>query len=291
MSEGERQASRTAIGVAMLRAAHQVLDGGPKVLDDTVIVSLLGPALMDRVRGEAERFDIPRSLALRAHVLLRSRFTEERLRLAVERGVTQLIVLGAGLDTFSLRQPDWARTLRIYEVDHPASQSVKRGMIGRAEIPMPHNVTFVPIDFEHDTLQDGLARAGFDPAAMTFVSCLGVLVYLTRAAIDELFAFIARLPAGSECAFTFGGKQDEERPNETSLAAMAAHAGEPWISTMEIDDVRAMLVRAGLPGPEQPSPEQILGWLGDRTDQLRPPKRNAIASVVVGGPLTLTSTS
>jgi methyltransferase (TIGR00027 family) len=277
----DREASKTAIGVAMLRAAHQLLDGEPRILDDTVVVRLLGADREARIRAGADAFREPRAMALRAHVLLRSRFAEERLRDAVGRGVTQLLMLGAGLDTFAYRQPVWARALRIYEVDHPASQGVKRAWLDAAGIALPPNLTFAPIDFEHDTLQAGLQRAGFDPAAMTFVSCLGVLVYLTADAIADLFAFVARLPAQSECAFTFGGTRGPEEPGRTSLAARAADVGEPWVSGMEIEDVVAVLARAGLRAPVQPTPDEIRAYLGRRTDGLEPPKRDRIASVVV----------
>lgn len=208
----EREASKTAIGVAVLRAVHQLLDGEPKILDDTMVVALLGPERERRIRDGADAFRDPRSMALRSHVVLRSRFAEERLHAAVARGIRQLIVLGAGLDTFAYRQPAWAGALRIYEVDHPASQGVKRGWLETARIESPQNLTYVPIDFERDTLAAGLERAGFDPAAKTFVSCLGVLVYLTEDAIAELFAFVARLPAQSECVFTFGGTRGPDEP-------------------------------------------------------------------------------
>ncbi len=278
----ERSASKTAVGVAILRAAHQLLDGDPKVLDDTVVVALLGPEAEMGIRAAPERFREPRAMALRSHVLLRSRFAEERLREAVARGVTQLVVLGAGLDTFAYRQPPWARALRIYEVDHPASQAAKRGRLTAAGITLPSNLTYAPIDFEHDTLASGLARAGFDPASMTFVSCLGVLVYLTGAAIAELFAFVARLAAGSECAFTFGGARTPEEPGRPSLATVAADLGEPWVSSMEIEDAEAVLARAGLPAPVLMSREQALAWLGERSDGLELPRRERVATVVVG---------
>lgn len=277
----EREASRTAIGVAMLRAAHQIFDGQPRILDDPVSLRLLSPEVQERVRAGAATFAEPRSQALRTHVLLRSRFAEERLRLALDRGVTQFVVLGAGLDTFAYRQPVWAAALRIFEVDHPASQALKRERLMAAGVAVPANVTFAPIDFEHDTLESGLARAGFDPAARTFVSCLGVLVYLTGEAIADLFAFIARLPERSECVFTYGGARSTDRPDQPSLASTAAALGEPWQSSMEIDDVRAVLTRAGLPAPTSPTELQLSEWLGVRTDGLERPKRERIASVLV----------
>ena len=277
----ERGASKTAVGVAILRAAHQLFDGEPRILDDTVVVALLGPEAVDGMRAQPERFREPRAMALRSHVLLRSRFAEERLREAVGRGVTQLVVLGAGLDTFAYRQPEWAGALHIYEVDHPASQAAKRGRLEAGRIAIPPNLTFTPVDFERDTLEAGLERAGFDPAAKTFVSCLGVLVYLTGEAIAELFAFVARLPAGSECAFTFGGTLAPEEPGRPSLATVAADLGEPWVSRLEIGDVEAVLARAGLPKPALMSREEAIAWMGSRSDGLELPRRERVATVVV----------
>lgn len=277
----ERSASSTAVGVAMLRAAHQLLDGPPRILDDSVVLALLGPALVARVRERARLYAEPWSLSLRTHVLLRSRYAEERLREAVERGVTQFVALGAGLDTFAYRQPAWATALRLFEVDHPASQAAKRERLRAAGIPVPGNVTFAPIDFEGETLRDGLSRAGFDPGARTFVSCLGVLVYLTREAIDALFAFIAALPAGSECVFTYGGDRTGGEGGRPSLASLVARLGEPFRSGMSIEDIGVVLDRAGLPRSTQPTDAQIADWLGDRHDGLRPPRLDRISSVVV----------
>lgn len=278
---GERSASSTAVGVATLRAAHLLFDGEPRVLDDTVVLALLGAETVDRVRERESFYREPAAKAIRVHVVLRSRFAEERLREAVERGVAQFVVLGAGLDTFPYRQPAWASELRIYEVDHPASQSAKRERLAAAGIIVPPNLTFAPIDFEHDTLLAGLARSGFDPMAKTFVSCLGVLVYLTGEAIADIFAFIARLSEGSECVFTFGGTRGADKPGNPSLATRAAALGEPWQSSMEVEDVVAMLARAGLPKPTLLSATQAAAFLGDRGDGLVPPKRERIASVIV----------
>lgn len=266
----------------MMRAVHQLHDGLPRILDDQVVMHLLSPEMQSRVRDGSTGHREPRSMSLRAHVLLRSRFAEERLRDAVERGIRQFVLLGAGLDTFAFRQPEWAAPLKIFEVDHPASQELKRARLAAADIALPANLTFAPIDFEHDTLEAGLVRAGFDPRATTFVSCLGVLVYLTGEAIADLFAFIARLPAGSECVFTFGGTRGPDEAGRPSLATAAAALGEPWQSSMDFEDVVAVLARAGLPEPTRPPAEQIRHYLGERTDGLQPPKRDRIASIVVG---------
>lgn len=279
--DAERGASSTAIGVAMLRAAHMEFDGEPKILDDSVVLRLLGPALREKLHERQAHFAEAPGRGIRVHVVLRSRFAEERLAAAVSRGVAQMVQLGAGLDTFAYRQPPWAGSLRLFEVDHPASQSAKRERLAAAGIPIPPNLTFAAVDFEHETLETGLARAGFDPRQKTFVSCLGVLVYLTKEAIDGLFEWVARLPAGSECVFTFGGTTGPDRPGAARLAERVAELGEPFRTPMEFTNVVDVLAHAGLPVPVLLSREQAEAWVGKRSDGLELPRRDRVASVVV----------
>lgn len=274
-----RAASRTAAGVAMLRAFHQILDDAPRVLEDPVVLRLLGSEAEAAMRDNTDRYRSPAAAALRSHVLLRSRFAEERLHLAVRRGIRQAVSLGAGYDTFPWRQPEWAQAVRLYEVDHPASQAAKRRLLERAGLSRPPNLIFVPIDFEQQTLRDGLAAAGLDPARPAFFSCLGVLVYLEREAVRGVFRFIAGLAPGSECVFTFGGTA--ESGGGRAMAERAAAVGEPWISPLELEDVRDLLAEAGLPAPLVLSATEAAGYLGQRSDGLAVPRRARIATVVV----------
>jgi methyltransferase (TIGR00027 family) len=135
---------------------------------------------------------------------MRSRFTEDRLADVVQEGLRQYVILGAGHDTFAYRQPPWASALRIFEVDHPETQQWKRRRLMDAKIFVPRNVTFVPLDFENDTLTNGLSQAGFDSTTATFFSMLGVSHYLTEAAFDRTLKFVLSAPAGSEIVFSFG---------------------------------------------------------------------------------------
>jgi O-methyltransferase involved in polyketide biosynthesis len=120
------------MGTAYMRAVHRILDSSPRILDDSVIVTLPGPKAVERITGSLDAFQTPDQRALRAHVVLRSRYAEDRLAVAIDRGVTQYVILGAGLDTFGLRQPDRAHTLTIVEVDHSGTQGMKREMPGLA---------------------------------------------------------------------------------------------------------------------------------------------------------------
>ena len=265
----------------MLRAAHQILDGTPRVLDDTVIVRLLGPNTEWSVRERTEQMLGTRATALRTHVLLRSRYAEVRLKLALQRGVTQFLILGAGLDTFAYRQPDWGAMLRIFEVDHPASQADKRKRLEAASIDIPPNLVFVAVDFERETLRARLLSEGFDFGQPTFVSCLGVLVYLTMDAIRDLLRLIASLSTGSECVLTFGGNHRPRDSGRQSLADMAAAVGEPFRSPMDLDALNQLCADVGLRPPTFPTAAEIAEYLGDRQDWLRPPARSSIASVMV----------
>lgn len=265
----------------MLRAAHQLHDGYPRILDDSVILDLLGRGVTQHVAENPERYSDPRVKALRLHVLLRSRYAEERLRLAVARGVRQLIVLGAGLDTFAYRQPEWASEIRIFEVDHPASQKAKLDKLQQAAITVPQNLTFVSVDFEHETLRDRLADHHFDFSAPAFVSCLGVLVYLTMEAVNGVFQFLGSLQQGSECVLTFGGWA---RPGDSAIASLAekaASVGEPFLSPLDADALSGLCAMAGLAAPVFPSSAEIAEYLGHRHDGLEAPTRSSIATVMV----------
>src|SRR5580693_4477848 len=176
----DRNSSRTALGVAALRAVHQLLDGEPKILDDPIAARLLNPEVLREIHSNPARANEPLTRGLRSHVVLRSRYAEERMKQAAQRGVRQCVILGSGFDTFAYRQPDWARGLRIYEIDRHATQQEKRRRLQAAGIPVPSNLQFLSVDFEQTSLSEALRAGPLDVSAPTFFSCLGVVVYLTR---------------------------------------------------------------------------------------------------------------
>jgi methyltransferase (TIGR00027 family) len=193
------QPSRTALGAAGLRAAHQVLDGAA-IFADPLALRILG-ADADALVREAEAEADPFRQRLRWFIAIRSRIAEDALAAAIKRGVRQLVVLGAGLDTYAYRAP--SQNLRIFEVDHPATQAWKRERLAEAEIPLPAALTFVSVDFERETLTDGLAAAGFDSAQQTFFTWLGVVPYLSDEAIFATLGTIAGLPGGAHVVFDY----------------------------------------------------------------------------------------
>jgi len=259
---------------------HQLLDGPPRILDDPVSVRLIGPETAARIVADPGRFREPRLAALRRHVVLRSRYAEDRLAEAVAAGVRQFVVVGAGFDTFAYRQPPWAEPLRIFEVDQPASQTAKRELLAKAGIPAPANLTYVALDIERLPLRETLAGAGLDLRHPAFFSCLGVLVYLTRDAVTDLFGLVTGFPAGSELVLTYsGGESADDDP--ASLAARARELGEPWLSRFSADELAAELGRAGFREVEFLSRERAAAYLGRRDDGLEPPRRVRIVSARV----------
>ncbi|MGP0072253.1 MAG: class I SAM-dependent methyltransferase [Bryobacteraceae bacterium] len=218
--------SRTAQRVATRRAAHQILDQ-PRVFDDPLAAAIAGEEA-----EPPESVQQPFSRALRAFLAVRSRYAEDQLAGAVERGVRQYVVLGAGLDTFAYRNPFRSSGLHVFEVDHPATQEWKRARLDTAHIPVPKEMTFAAVDFERESLKEGLLRAGFDQDKPAFFSWLGVTPYLSRAAFDATKQFIAGMPSGSGVVYDYAVERRLLSPTQQvaldTLSARVARAGEPF---------------------------------------------------------------
>lgn len=194
MEEG--QPSTTAMIAARIRAAHLLWDDAPKILQDPLALGLSGvespDALQATLRGrQAEPYNY-------AGVLVRQRYAEDELATAMRRGVGQYVILGAGLDSFAYRRPDLATLLRVFEVDHPATQQWKRARLEALSVHLPANLTFIPLDFEQHTLADGLRAGGHRSELPTFFSWLGVTHYLTAEAVFTTLRYVASLAPGSE---------------------------------------------------------------------------------------------
>jgi len=225
----EDRPSKTAYRVALRRAAHQVMDD-PRVFEDPLALPILGPDGEARLRAEVEREQNLPSRALRAFIAVRSRYAEDELARAFEKGVRQAVILGAGLDTLAYRSP--FPGLRLFEVDHPATQGWKRRLLEQARIALPGSLTYAPVDFETQTLAAGLREAGFDAGRPAFFSWLGVVPYLTESAVMATLGFIASLPAGSGVVFDYAQPPDSLDPLRQrafdALAERVAAHGEPF---------------------------------------------------------------
>jgi methyltransferase (TIGR00027 family) len=222
--------SQTALRVALRRAAHQLYDAPPLVLDDPIAVPILGAAYAEELRRTPTRPDRPFSVGLRAFLVARSRYAEDTLARAVAHGVTQYVLLGAGLDTFAHRNP--YPKLRVFEVDHPATQQWKRGLLAEGSLPAPKNLAYTPVDFESQKLPEQLQASGFDSASPTLFAWLGVVPYLTREAFRSTVGFIASQPTGSGVVLDYGQPRSAlpffEKLAHDSLAARVQLAGEPF---------------------------------------------------------------
>jgi methyltransferase (TIGR00027 family) len=248
--------SRTALGAASHRAAHQVLERGA-IFADPLAARILCPDAGAAVR-EAQAD--PSRRGLRLFIAVRTRFAEDALAAAVARGVRQVVVLGAGLDTYAYRAPE-GTGLRIFEVDHPATQAWKRRRLAEASIPVPGSLTFAPIDFERETLPGALASAGFDPARQTFFTWLGVVPYLTEQAVFSTLGYIAGLPGGAHVVFDYGNPagpgRDGYDAGREALEARVASVGEALRFHIETAELLARLARLGYRDLEDLGPEQI----------------------------------
>jgi methyltransferase (TIGR00027 family) len=215
--------------VALRRAAHQLYDS-PLVFEDPLAVAILGEAYAEDLRRTPVRADRPFSTALRAHIVARSRYAEDNLRRAVAAGVRQYVLLGAGLDTFAYRNP-WP-DLRVFEVDHPATQGWKRELLAAGHITIPKNLTYVSVDFERQSLPEQLAQSGFSRSVPAFFALLGVVPYLTLNAFRGTVELIASQPAGSGVVLDYGLPRAALPPLEQlahdSLASRVQLAGEPF---------------------------------------------------------------
>ncbi len=239
----EATPSRTALGVARRRALHQMLDR-PIVFED----SLAARILVDIANLEtySNSYRLP---ALRAFVVARSRFAEDQLAQAFLDGVRQYVILGAGLETFAYRNP-FAPELRVFEIDHPATQAWKRDQLSRAGIEVPDSLSFLPLDFEHQTLADALqSTPAFDLRRPAFFAMLGVTPYMAHEALRTILKYVASLPPTSGIAFDYTVALNKlniiERFNVELLAARVAKLGEPFRLFLDPDELVVTLGSLG----------------------------------------------
>ncbi len=283
------QYSKTALAAAFYRAQHHLHDE-PKLLDDPYAHRLLTPAEMaafeDRrtrdgleaglppgdphaVLARALRLTTPASL-----VLARARYSEDRLAMAVDRGVSQYVLIGAGLDTFAFRRADVRDRVQVFELDHPRSQAFKRARLAAAGLTDPPNLHFGVVDFERESVADALGRLPFRAEQPAIFSWLGVTMYLTRVAIDDTWRAVRTVAAsGSELIFDFIHPQalsgaGSERGRKTLERARAV--GEPIITGLDPTTLEADLQATGWTLIEQLDPPEIQRrYLDTRTDGYR----------------------
>jgi len=261
--------SRTALMIARQRAAHQVLDHG-SILKDPFAMKILREDEKDVLQFANQH---PLAGIGRLFTAARSRIAEDALSAAVERGLRQIVILGAGFDTLALRNPHSALAIRIYEVDHPATQAGKRERLAETQIEVPPWLVFVPVDFERDDLGEKLAAAGFQQCSPAFFTWLGVVPYLTPDAIDRTLDYMASVQS-SEVVFDYleppEAFSEELRQIEQERAKQLKKMGERSLSRFEPSGIAAILRSHGLSAIEDIDYQEIASRFGRAVQGLAP---------------------
>jgi len=267
--DADSPASRTALGAARHRAMHQVLESGA-IFADPLAVPIVGETADDLRQRRASR-------RMRWFVCARARYAEEALARAVSAGVDQLVVLGAGLDTFGYRNPHAG--LRVVEVDHPATQAWKRERLAAAGIDVLPGTAYAAVDFERDDLATVLDDA-VDTTRPVLCWWLGVTPYLTRDAIAATLATLARLPSSAVVLdHATPARTPETRALLDGQRARVAALGEPWISEMDGAEVETLLRTSGFDHVEREDAGVIVrGVLGLPAVDEPPTTRLALAT-------------
>ncbi|EID78314.1 methyltransferase [Rhodococcus opacus RKJ300 = JCM 13270] len=276
---------------AYARAYHQIVDR-PRILTDPLAARLLGVTVDELTELVRSAEDHPGSgvdseilrlgvsdRSRRLFFAARARFAEDRVAEAVAACVRQVVILGAGLDTFAYRNPH--PDLRVFEVDHPATQAWKHQRLAASGIDQPERLTFVPVDFETDTLGTRLEAAGFirtDPAVFVW---LGVVFYLTPDASRSTLEYIARQTEPVEVIFDYlqSADTDEERAQLQARARRAAAVGEPWFSYFTPDDMAAELRALGFTDIEDYSAADLIAGYLDGSAEFEGEPPQALRSV------------
>jgi methyltransferase (TIGR00027 family) len=254
----EREPSRTALAAAAHRAAHQVLEKG-RIFADPLALTILGDDGPRAVESSAAN---PSTRGIRFFIAARTAVAETALAAGVEtRGVRQLVVLGAGLDTLAYRNP-FAGRLRVFEVDHPETQAWKQRRLAESGIAAPASLTYAPVDFERDDLLGALIASGFDLGQRTFFTWLGVVPYLTKDAVTATLRLIGALDGGGEVVFDYS-----DPPATLSKGRRAAHLdraervaalGEPFMTYFEPAELQAELRALGFAAIDDLGPRALV---------------------------------
>jgi methyltransferase (TIGR00027 family) len=283
MEMGLRGPSRTALMAAMGRALHR--DGPPPhVHDDWMAADLAGEegrAILDNMRANVTP---DRLHAFQAWTAMRSRFVEDFVESAVAAGVSQYVVLGAGIDSFAYRHADRLERLTIFEVDHPLSQAWKRRRLDQLHIALPHNVVFAAVDFETQSLGDALQASGFALDQPAVVSWIGVTMYLAREAIDATLDTVASWGPGTRIVLTYDQPADvldeKGRALLADVSGTAAKYGEPFVSLFRRDEIERLLVEHGLESVTHFGSEEAVHRYFGGTDVGLPDVQRLVTAVV-----------
>jgi len=276
----EKKRSKTAEGVAAARAYH-LLYQDPVVFEDPYAIQLTSPPWRIILKIRTLNWLLSRTLyhdilPLWAEFFGRARYAEELLDKALERGIDQYVLLGAGLDSGALRKKDLVPKLKVFELDHPVSQKSKRDRLVKLNIDVPDNLEFVPVDLEKESLADALARSSYSNKKPAFFSWLGTIPYLTSEAVFSTFRSIASYATrGSEIVVDYCIPRELVDPRDLPLGEkierMVARRGEPHISSFDPRTFPQNICELGFELVEHLHPkEQEKRYFENRKDGLRP---------------------
>jgi methyltransferase (TIGR00027 family) len=276
--------SNTAVMTAVARALHRE-EPEPWVLDDHLALGLAGAEGESILQLLHDELSAEELLAFGRWMAVRGRLVEDVVERAVAAGTGQYAILGSGLDSFAYRRPDLLGSLRVFEVDHPASQAWKRERLAELCVDLPANLVFAPIDFETQTLRAGLLAAGFEFTEDAVFSWIGVTMFLTLAAIETTLRTVAACPPGSRIVLTYNpplsALQDRELALQRRVSRLAGEMGEPFISLFTPGEAEELVRRCGFAEVEHFGPEEAIRtyFAGDPDVRLDVPQRLLVATV------------
>ena len=301
----ENQAGLSALAMAYARAHHSIHDS-PKIFDDFLAPLLFTPqelAERDQIFAGLLQYVAPELSATNPDpatatawviqltngpiTLPRSRYAEDNLEESLTNGVQQYVILGAGLDTFAYRRPDLADQLQIFELDHPATQAIKRERVTRAGRDHPQNLHVVPVDFSGRSPGQALGRSPYRADRLSFFSWLGVSFYLARDVVLDTLRSIASIALpGSQIVFDYlhPDAYDPEKAGTRmqQMQWMAAQLGEPMKSGFDPLTLDADLEPLGLHLVENLDPAAIQArYFQDRSDRYHAVEHFYYAKAVV----------
>jgi methyltransferase (TIGR00027 family) len=268
----EAEPSRTAIFAAIARGSLRLDFAPPWVFDDPFAPDLVGSAWSETKELLVSTLGVEVFREASAFVGMRSRLTEDRLG---QGPFDQYVILGAGLDSFVWRRPDLVGSLKVFEVDHPATQAWKRERTTELALPVSDAHFFVPVDFEVESLDQALDAAGFDWTKPSMFSWLGVTPYLSPDAIEATLRLIGGAARGTEVVFDYKADasilDDNGRKFLEVFSRLAAQAGEPIQDGWTAADIEELIVRCGLQVADHPSRDETRQrYFANRTDALVP---------------------
>jgi methyltransferase (TIGR00027 family) len=260
----------TAVRTALWRALHLQVDAKPPIIEDEVGLRLIAPP-----DDWQQRPDMKYTRRLRASIIARARFIEDLMIEQSQQGISQYVILGAGLDSFSQRRTDIASKMQVYEIDQPGMLAWKRQRLIELGFGVPGYLHFVPVNFETSSCWDELLKAGFNIGIPALVACTGVTLYLTKEVIIATLNQLSRLAPGSKLAITFYLPMElldeEDKPIHEIGEKGAREAGTPFVSFFAPDEIVALADSAGLKDVKTISTKEMEQlYFAGRTDHLLP---------------------